>query len=150
MFKFFSVAEIKWISIRLWKKYFATIGFSSIGNTYILKEIVCEKPVMSLFKEILTFFENKSFWRTSAPFDVYIPANSSSLSGAKFVGQSRRNFFLIGAAIRAKLISKRQNTLHKLNEDLRLVTLVSSWGPRMASVVWDAISRCIGRITCPK
>lgn len=61
-----------------------------------------------------------------------------------------QRFLFSGAASRAKIETNSRNSLHRPRKDESFETLVGSSRSQIAYVVWEAIWRYLGLITCHK
>lgn len=73
--------------------------------------------------------------------------SSPSFSVRNFNGRSFQNFLLNGAATLAKMRTKPLNTLHNTRNERGSVRFVKSLRPLVVSVVFDAMSKSLGRMT---
>lgn len=85
---------------------------------------------------------------TSALFNAFIAANSLSLNDFNIVGWFFWSFLFCGPASHANCETKRRNTLHRPEKNQSSVMFVDSRSSIIASVLWEAISRHLGRMNC--
>lgn len=76
--------------------------------------------------------------------------DSSSFREPNVGGCSFRSVLFSGAVTLSKLGTNGRKMEHSPREDRSFVRLVGGQNSRIASVVCEAISRRLGRITCPK
>lgn len=83
----------------------------------------------------------------SADLKVFLTMSSSLLREGKVAGRSIFKRKLCGATIRAKVGTKRRETLRSSRKNLSLILLVGDFSPWIVSRLWDASSSILGCIT---